>query len=78
MDISTFPIVCRTGGLSTSVYFYAKREMADLSDLHTSIGLHDYAGFTCFCRLLFIRHICYTESGNQIRNTYWKRGVYEP
>ena len=25
MDISTFPIVCRTGGLSTSVYFYAKR-----------------------------------------------------
>lgn len=95
MYISAFPIVCRTGGLSTSVYFYAKRaiymilqvgmpnsahqrEMADLSDLHTSIGLHDSAGFTCFCRLLFIRHICYTESGNQIRNTYWKRGVYEP
>lgn len=25
MDISTFPIVCRTDGLSTSVYFYAKR-----------------------------------------------------
>ena len=71
-------MVCRTGGLSTSVYFYAKCEMADLSDLHTSIGLHDSAGFTCFCRLLFIRHICYTESGNQIRNTYWKRGVYEP
>ena len=78
MYISAFPMVFRTGGLSTSVYFYAKREMADLGDLHTSIGLHDSAGFTCFCRLLFIRHICYTESGNQIRNTYWKRGVYEP
>ena len=25
MYISTFPIVCRTGGLSTSAHFYAKR-----------------------------------------------------
>lgn len=39
MDISTFPIVCRTGGLSTSVYFYAKRAIYMLLQvLHASAG----------------------------------------
>lgn len=36
MGISAFPIVCRTGGLSTSVHFYAKRAFyMILQVLHT-------------------------------------------
>ena len=51
MYISTFPIVCRTGGLSTSVHFYAKRAFymilqvlhtfacCSLSDMSVILGL---------------------------------------
>ena len=70
MDISTFPIVCRTGGLSTSVYFYAKRAIYMILQVYMILRvLHASAG----CSLSDISVILSPEIKSE---THTGNGVY--